>query len=1094
MLDNENTIINDTSLDFDRILMLAKNNNKNAQYQIGLAYLYGTGVLDNLPIQQDRKEAFKWFSLASEQFHADAKYQLGMLYLIGQDISQDYQKASELFFDIAMFNNHSKAKNILGVMYQQGKGEVKDYSNAVYWFKQAVEQGNIEAKVNLGLLYQEGLGVSKDLLKAIELLEEAAKENNTLALYHLENICMQEKGKENQSKNRLNFYHSDIEAKRVLLHVAIERIKKNFNFEQQSYRKVIDSIDLFSYVDFAIANIEYNEKNNNLAIPFGNNSNITSNNVIEKEYIDKEKSVISSALQYEDGDNILNKFQISFDTLVNLASKGDRKYQNLLGHFYKKNNKIDEAIYWYEKAAKNGLADAQYGLGLILAEKEEYDKAYIQFLEAAKQDHIKAQNDLAYYFEKGIGVEQNTSYALGWYKKAAKKGYTLAQNNLGIIYENGDLVKQDYYQAGKWYLAAAKQGYAEAQYNVALLYMEGLGVTKNEKKAIYWLSKAVEQNFFEAILLLADQYFYGENIKKDPKYAIELYRQAISNQNNNLEAHYKLANAYFYQKYFSDAIYHFTIAAEQDYIDAQLKLANLYRTKINKNIYNVQKALEWLSIAAKQDSEEAICQLAQIYFEGKEITINYELAYYWSKKAADKYNNVIALYQLGLMYQNGYFCQQNYKKAIEYYLKSLDMNGGEAFYHLAYLYEKGLGIEKNLDQAEEFYIKAVQQNNVNAMYRLGLLYDDGLKGYYDDEKAREWYKKAARRKHPEAICRIGMMYEDGRGGVQQNLQYAIAKYSEAKELGCIEAIFSLAYLYEEEGNITKAFPLYLDAAKKGHILAQTNLALIYSRGISDIGLDFDSAIFWYRKAAEQNYAIAQYYLGTFYEEGEYIEKDIKQAELLYYQASIQGFQLATQRLNLLKNQKLDCEIDYPIRYWTIKAREPENFYKKSVNMQIRNVSYEKEEKSNLDEELGWLKSISKRDKDRNILESYQSALENRDIESIFQLAKLYEKGYNVQLNMDRSIDCYNYAANLGHIEAIKYLGKFYSEKGTEEDFSESLVWWLKAADAGDSEAQYEVGCIYEEGKGVLSNIDEALSWYEKAATQGNIKAELKLIR
>ena len=51
---------------------------------------------------------------------------------------------------------------------------------------------------------------------------------------------------------------------------------------------------------------------------------------------------------------------------------------------------------------------------------------------------------------------------------------------------------------------------------------------------------------------------------------------------------------------------------------------------------------------------------------------------------------------------------------------------------------------------------------------------------------------------------------------------------------------------------------------------------------------------------------------------------------------------------------------------------------------------------------------------------------------------------------------------------------------------------LQQARQGDSEAQYNVGAMYQNGRGVTSNRDKAVEWYGKAAEQGNSKAVSRL--
>jgi hypothetical protein len=60
------------------------------------------------------------------------------------------------------------------------------------------------------------------------------------------------------------------------------------------------------------------------------------------------------------------------------------------------------------------------------------------------------------------------------------------------------------------------------------------------------------------------------------------------------------------------------------------------------------------------------------------------------------------------------------------------------------------------------------------------------------------------------------------------------------------------------------------------------------------------------------------------------------------------------------------------------------------------------------------------------------------------------------------------------------------------DAKSALQVWLPAAEAGDPEAQTNVGEIYERGIGTEPNYDAAVIWYKKAADQGYARAQFNL--
>lgn len=60
------------------------------------------------------------------------------------------------------------------------------------------------------------------------------------------------------------------------------------------------------------------------------------------------------------------------------------------------------------------------------------------------------------------------------------------------------------------------------------------------------------------------------------------------------------------------------------------------------------------------------------------------------------------------------------------------------------------------------------------------------------------------------------------------------------------------------------------------------------------------------------------------------------------------------------------------------------------------------------------------------------------------------------------------------------------------DYKTALKVWLPAAEAGDAEAQVNVGEIFEKGLGSSPNYEAAMIWYEKAAAQENKRAQFNL--
>jgi TPR repeat protein len=81
------------------------------------------------------------------------------------------------------------------------------------------------------------------------------------------------------------------------------------------------------------------------------------------------------------------------------------------------------------------------------------------------------------------------------------------------------------------------------------------------------------------------------------------------------------------------------------------------------------------------------------------------------------------------------------------------------------------------------------------------------------------------------------------------------------------------------------------------------------------------------------------------------------------------------------------------------------------------------------------------------------------------------------------------AAKRGDATAQFNLGCWYLKgDGVLQDYSEALNWFRKAAEQGNAPAQCNLGWMYDTGKGVQQNYTEAYKWYNLAAAQGETNA------
>ena len=121
--------------DLDTVRQAADQGDAAAQYNLGLMYTNGEGVLE------DDAEAVRWFRLAAEQGHAKAQLNLGGMYALGRGLPKDDAEAVR-WFQLAAEQGYAKAQGALGAMYALGQGALKDAVLAHMWFNIASANGD----------------------------------------------------------------------------------------------------------------------------------------------------------------------------------------------------------------------------------------------------------------------------------------------------------------------------------------------------------------------------------------------------------------------------------------------------------------------------------------------------------------------------------------------------------------------------------------------------------------------------------------------------------------------------------------------------------------------------------------------------------------------------------------------------------------------------------------------------------------------------------------------------------------------------------------------------------------------------------------
>jgi len=134
-------------------------------------------------------------------------------------------------------------------------------------------------------------------------------------------------------------------------------------------------------------------------------------------------------------------FNPRFERIKTQAAAGDKRSQYKLALAYLRGNDIksdvNEAIYWFEKSARQGYIKAAHKLGMIYYfsknSSTRYKQAFYWFAQAAKNNHAESQYYLGKLYAEGRGVRRNYDRSLMWLKKAQGLDFLAATREINQI-------------------------------------------------------------------------------------------------------------------------------------------------------------------------------------------------------------------------------------------------------------------------------------------------------------------------------------------------------------------------------------------------------------------------------------------------------------------------------------------------------------------------------------------------------------------------------------------------------------------------------------------------------------------------------------
>ena len=406
-------------------------------------------------------------------------------------------------------------------------------------------------------------------------------------------------------------------------------------------------------------------------------------------------------------------------------------------------------------------------------------------------------------------------------------------------------------------------------------------------------------------------------------------------------------------------------------------------------------------VAKKKAEIKRAADLAEDYYYGRNgKSKDYEKAaasYHIAAVAGDANSQC----SLGWCYEKGQGVAKSAQEAEKWYRKAAEQGEKKAEKHLARILGEGYyfgcnGKSKDYEKAAANFHIAAKAGDAYSQYVLGFCCEKGQGVEQSEKGAVKWYRKAAEQGEKNAIERLknfkslGNDYYNGSNGKSKDYEKAVEYYRIAAEAGDAYSQYSLGFCYEKgqgvETSVHDAVKWYRKAAEQGEKNAKERLenakqlGVDYYFGENGKYTDYIKAVAYFRLAAEDGDAYAQYCLGVCYEHGQGVKASAYDAVKWYRKAAEQGEKHAKK-----KNAKqLGC--DY---YFGENGKSVD--YRKAVAYLL-------------------------------------IAAENGDVFSQYLLGGCYESGYGVSISLYDAEKWYRRAAKQGYSEAKECLKKLESRK------------------------------------------------------------------
>ncbi|MFN2507496.1 MAG: PDZ domain-containing protein [Chthoniobacterales bacterium] len=368
-----------------------------------------------------------------------------------------------------------------------------------------------------------------------------------------------------------------------------------------------------------------------------------------------------------------------------------------------------------------------------------------------------------------------------------------------------------------------------------------------------------------------------------------------------------------------------------------------------------------------------------------------------------------------------------------------------------------------------------------AQFGIGERYRIGSGTRPDPVKARYWLEKAAERGVAAAQWSLGAMAESGEGGAV-NLKEALSWYEKAAQQDLAEAQYKVGAMYATGRgcgkNETTAASWYEKAASQKHTDAQYALAQMLQTG-RGVKQDEEAALDFLKRAAGGGHLEAMATLGSFYASGKNVAPDPKAAVRLLTPAAEAGLARAQHELGALYYSGRGVARDHATAAQWMHKAAAQGYVASQAALGSMYLTAQPPDYAKAFE---WLSKAAAKD----------------NPQSLNALGQMYRNGWGVAKDERNAFEYQLRAAQAGNLSAQFNVGIAYLEgKVVSANHAEALKWLepvIQADSPPESEtrakAHFALATIYDKGGGkVPPNRSRAMAEYEKAGKAGHVESQ-----